>query len=135
VALLTGVVIVVTFAGSARFSSDRLSIVPDEPNRPVDATWVATDPVQCRWTPWELDWWESHGNDSWSHLRDFEEERAVIVAHFERLGITVLDVDVEVFAEAVLAVCGAARGYTVYLLVHDSDLDAMVGVGFRVVER
>ena len=93
------------------------------------------DPRQCEMTPWGQEWWDTHGGDMSSYPRDPEGERAVVVDFFARRGITVLDYEVETFAEFVLTVCGAEIGYTVFLLVHGADVDAMLGFGFRAVDR
>ncbi len=104
-------------------------------SRPPDTTWVGMDPAQCEWTPWEQEWWETHDGDFSSYPRDPEDVRGIIAEFFARRGISILDFDVEVFAEFAPAVCSSPRGHTFFLLVHDSDVDAMLGFGFRVVDR
>lgn len=137
------VLLVVVFASGAGIALASTGPAPGEANiplppdasRPSDSTWVATDPLQCVMTPWEQEWWDTHGGDMSSYPRGLEGERGVIVDFFARRGISVLDFEAEISTDPRLTVCGAERGYTIFLLVHDADVDAMLTFGFRVVDR
>ena len=101
---------------------------------PDDSTlWVARDPVQCEWLPWEQDWLESHDWDLSSY--PWDADSSIIIDYYARQDIEVFEVDWEYWPDPVPAVCSAEAGYTMFLLVSEEDVEVMVSLDYRVVER
>ena len=103
-----------------------------------DKTWVQTDPTQCMTNPWEEDWLESNNYDYSSYPKDVhtpgleQEEVEIIKSYYQRQGITVFDVKSKQTHEVVCAACFCPEGYTLYLLISDSDVPTMLQWGYEI---
>ncbi|MBN1275353.1 hypothetical protein JXA12_03605 [Candidatus Woesearchaeota archaeon] len=101
-------------------------------------TWVQIDPVQCLGNPWEVDWIGSHDDDHSAYPGDVhtseleQEEVQIIKGYYQEQGVTIFDVRSEWTHEVVCEACSCPQGYTLYLLVSDSDVDKMRELGYEV---
>ena len=99
--------------------------------------WVATEPVQCLTNPWEADWVQDHPGEmyprdlnSWPR-RLTDEEIDIITDYYAELGVTVFDTDTAEKSRTICAACTCEEGYTLFLLVGESDVETMIGLGYR----
>ena len=97
-------------------------------------TWVAIDPIQCLGNPWERDWLEKHDYDYGSYPRDWKLQKQIIWNYYRRLGIGVHDITAHWTMDVVCEACCCPVGYTLYIYVHDKDVQEMIALGFRLEE-
>ena len=109
-------------------------------------TWVEIDPIQCLGNPWEVDWLKAHEEEFkdkpygayGEYPRDFNtlelesEEIRIIKDYYQKQGITIFDVKSEWTHEGVCDACDCPEGYTLYLLISDSDVDKMLELGYKI---
>ena len=101
-------------------------------------TWVEIDPIQCFGNAWEIDWIQSHDGNSSAYPRDTHtpgvdpEEIEIIKDYYGRQGVTIYYVKTAVTYETVCEACTCPQGYTLYLLVDDSNVDKMLDFGYKI---
>ena len=95
-------------------------------------TWVATDPIQCLGNPWEQAWLEEHGGDYASYPGDRMEQFEIIRDYYSDIGIRIFRITTRNTYSVVCCACSCAAGYTLYLLVSEDDVPAMIELGYRV---
>jgi hypothetical protein len=111
--------------------------VEEEIINPTES-WVATDPIQCLGNPWERDWLESHDGDYRSYPRDpvtpglEPQEEEIIREFYDRLGISIIEIETAQTYDQVCLACSCPQGYTLYLLVPGSNVQAMLDLGYRL---
>jgi len=123
---------------------------PQESRQPVQEseltiqkTWVEIDPIQCLGNPWELDWLKSHNDGYASYPRDVhtegldDGETIVIKDYYKNQGITVFDARSGSPGRetAQCEGCGCSAGYTLYLLVLESDFDKMLNLKYKISQE
>ena len=109
-----------------------------------DKAWIETDPIQCSGNPWERDWLQSHNNDYSSYPRDvhtpkLDSEEIQIIKNYydDNYQVTIHDVQSVTFDKkfgepvAMCEACSCAKGYTLYLLVSNTDTEKMLGLGYK----
>jgi len=111
--------------------------VTNPPANESARAWVATEPVQCLTNPWEADWVEKHPGqiyprdlNAWPR-RLTAEEIAIIGDYYAALGVTVFTADTASKTRTICAACNCEEGYTLYLLVRESDVNTMKALGYR----
>jgi hypothetical protein len=111
--------------------------VGNHPSAESARAWVATEPVQCLTNPWEADWVQDHPGEtyprdlnSWPR-RLTDEEVAIITDYYAELGVTVYGADTREKARTICAACNCEEGFTLFLLVGESDVETMIGLGYR----
>src|SRR5512139_1076393 len=101
-------------------------------------SWVAIEPTQCLTNPWEADWLAHHGGDYDAYPRDYStpglepEEVDIIKDYYRRQGVMVLAATTAPKYDMVCLACNCPEGHTLFLLVRESDVDTMLGFGYRV---
>jgi len=106
----------------------------------TDKTWVKTDPIQCLGNPWEVDWLKSHGDDYAAYPKGdrsvglSDEEIQIIKDYYKKQGIVIYDVKWELWDTAVCMACSCPDGYTLYLLISNSDINMMLEFGYTISE-
>jgi len=116
------------------------SVIKDDPFMTgivEEITWVEIDPIQCAGNPWEQDWLESHPDDFTIFARPFlDKEVDIIKNYYKKLGIVIFDVKAVFWEDVVVCEsCSCPAGYTLYLLVSESDLNKMLDQGFKVAQN
>jgi len=96
-------------------------------------TWVATNPIQCLYNPWEQDWLKSHNNNYTAYEGGGYATEA-IKNYYQKLGITIYKLKSMSWGSgfAVCAACSCSAGDTMYLLVSNSDVDKMLKLSYMV---
>ncbi len=98
--------------------------------------WVATEPVQCLTNPWEADWVKKHPGEiyprdaSWPRQLTYAEIE-IITDYYDRVDVTVFETSTVSRAPMVCVSCNCEEGYTLYLLVRESDVETMETLGYR----
>jgi hypothetical protein len=97
----------------------------------VQKIWVEIDPIQCMGNPWEKDWWDSHDE---YYSRDHLEQIGVIKNYYEKQDIEIFDARIGTWGGeiAVCEACDCSDGYTLYLLISESDVDTMVNLNYKI---
>ncbi len=101
-------------------------------------TWVQIDPIQCGCNPWELEWNGSDSDDNTYFPGGIgapeldQQEIEIIKDYYQRQGVTVFDLKSRWTYDAVCLACSCPVGYTLYLLVSDSDVDRMLQFGYKI---
>ncbi len=95
-------------------------------------TWVATNPIQCLGNPWERAWLDEHDDDYDSYPRDRGEQYTIIREYYGDMDVQIFSIITLQTYDIVCCACSCAAGYTLYLLVHENDVPAMLELGYRV---
>jgi hypothetical protein len=116
-------------------------------------TWLEFDPDQCGmrdpWSSWDADETQSFWNNCQSKCRQIDTRGkrskciydCVLREGHSSQGIEVFDVKVTTFEEKfgsprlICEACDCPAGVTVYVLVADHDVEAMLGMGYRHVVK
>lgn len=108
--------------------------LPEDQELTVQKTWIEIDPIQCLGNPLEQDWLKTHNDDYTSYPRNVhtwqmdDGEIEVIKEYYQKNGITVHDVRYGPWGEVgICEGCGCPQGYTLYLLVSDSEIGSLSG--------
>jgi len=134
----TFLVFYLVFWFSGCTSEDGASFEAQPAKSVLVTTWVAIEPVQCLGNPWEQDWLEKHGWDYHSYPKNparpglEPEEFEIIQDYYDRGGVAVFEGRTAPKYDNVCLACSCPEGHTLYLLVRDQDVEAMVGWGYRV---
>ena len=97
-------------------------------------TWVEIDPIQCGGNPWEKDWLESHPDDFSIYARLITNEKIELIKnYYKKQDIEIFDVKSFPWEDvAVCESCSCPAGYTLSLLVSNSDVDKMLELGYKI---
>ncbi|MBI2675030.1 MAG: hypothetical protein HYX24_01120 [Candidatus Aenigmarchaeota archaeon] len=114
------------------------SINPVLLSRQAGRIWMETDPVQCLGNPWEIDWLKSNNMDFYSYPKSSKtpelepSEIEIIKDYYKKQKITIFDIKSKQTHEIVCRACSCPEGYTLYLLVSDSDIIKMQEFGYKI---
>ena len=97
-------------------------------------TWVEIDPIQCGGNPWEKDWLESHPDDFSIYARLITNEKIELIKnYYKKQDIEIFDVKSFPWEDVVVCEsCSCPAGYTLSLLVSNSDVDKMLEFGYKI---
>ena len=110
-------------------SADGISTELKIPDLPIQEgkTWLEIDPGQC------TRWWRDENGDI---------DITSIQEHYAEKGFEVYDMKTITFAQkfgeivAICDHCSCPQGFTLYVLVADADVDALLAIGYRnIVEN
>lgn len=126
--MLYGIILIAVFGIGvlAWVQYSEFSFLPKETGK----TWVQTDPIQCLGNPWQQDW-RFLNNRTEEYPRDRENE--IITAYYNKQEVTVFSIKTKNTYEGkeICLACSCPQGYTLYLLVLDSDVGKMLGYGYK----
>ncbi|MAH43270.1 hypothetical protein CL614_06180 [archaeon] len=115
-----------------------ITTIPDLP-KDDGKTWVEVDPIQCLGNPWEIDWLESHNNNYSAYPIDVgtlpnleTTEGEIIKNYYQNQGINIFNVISKSTYDTVCKACSCAKGYTLYLLISELDINKMLEFGYKI---